>query len=830
MIKKKIGFFLVILFCVSFIFGLYQYTQTSRLISGHQTHNSVQQNAFSENQGFFEGPSRIISQSGVKKSKLQGKKRDLLPPSEFIESDIINFLEGKKKIKKPFLKRLTKRFLLDSLLFYLAGNIVSSVVYGADSDIDPRFLQTELEAVQSVEGSLHFGAFIGFNILYQDMSDSILRGLDDSSKLKKLLSHRANAFMGMGFASVASSILVDTGSLLFYCSVQSLKKLKKTRKSEIFSSYEEHLSECDRLYYDFTTSKAPKRWANDLFLGLLPAAVLSSVVTGGTVKTYKWAKETLGKFSQGKQSNFKKLKGFISKNPSAKKFVASQKLRNIYMMLFNFTLFVGADKIVMDPVRRWGMENIHASGLNEMHELLSSQVKGFHVFQWDEKILREQDQRRIQDRELELQLCQDKECIQNVYLESSQIATIDQLIENLKHYSYYHRALREALFEKSQMRYSSWFEKSIEFIQRADASFYFYRRYVEQLMQNDASIFSQSFSNFIKTENKFLESQGFLSHLKRKSIINMEPQNLAEDFILHILCGKKNGEILDIVGIDRNFNPPRLIKGELDFCRPFFAMPSKVISQKLDLPVFSLIYSNPNNIFSIYSNGKSRAYKNIHQLIKDNLDPRFVKCKDSSCQTKQSLFVEWWESYMQPRIQKLSGESQSHYQKLKTALIQPALTKNSKIIFSKKAISKSFDRGMPILEFVKRELQFYLDTILRPIYYKYCRGSECSTEFQNWSEEVLNIAEYLSSPVTQSTSMLEEQKRRLILKIIYFSIIAQPQNAKTIKETEVLLGKGLSVFRSQPSDFELRAIEQVLRNMMSLLPDLIMYKTFITQQ
>ncbi|MBE8221770.1 MAG: hypothetical protein HAW60_03470 [Bdellovibrionales bacterium] len=419
-----------------------------------------------------------------------------LSPSELMKSlRAANTLSKPKRMQA--LRTTAKRFIPESLLFYLAGNLVSLTDYGFGiSEVDnPRFFQTELDSILSLEGGAHFFSFIFFNQLYSAWSIKKVQSGTASVALNKFLKSAANSFAGMAVAGLGASIVSDLGSMIYNCGLNKLEKVEKNQVSDIFATTSEHFAACDDLYLRFVSGKMQSAWVNELALGLIPAAALSHGVGALGKKSFKqigsaknWLKDHKA-FSSA--SNVKKIKvGKFSVVAGKIASGAKVALSATWVgALVNFSLFVGIERLLMSHVVEWSSKKINLRFLNSYKNALQIYFKK-SLFSYNN--IKDLEQNSTDDiSKISLDQCSSKECIKDYYTNSPKALNAKDFLKNLKLYSQTLRERRKLLLSKGQMNYQNWLDSFKKLSLKHDASFQFYYDFIQKISNKDESIQSK---------------------------------------------------------------------------------------------------------------------------------------------------------------------------------------------------------------------------------------------------------------------------------------------------------------------------------------------------
>lgn len=427
------------------------------------------------------------------------RKREYL--KQMSPSELMRALKEAKALPKPkrmqALRVTARRFIPESLLFYLAGNLVSLTDYGFGiSEIDnPRFFQTELDSVLSVEGGSHFFTFIFFNQMYSAWSQKKIQSGTASVALNKFLKSAANSFAGMAVAGLGASIVSDLGSMSYHCGLNKLEKIEESQVSDIFATPADHFAACDDLYLRFVSGKMQSEWVNQLALGLIPAAVLSHGVSALGKKTFKkvgaaknWLKGSnfSSVASNTKKVQVGKLAAVAGKVASSAKVALSATWVGA---LVNFSLFVGIERLLMSHVTEWGSKKINLRFLNSYKNNLQIYLqKGLFSYENIKSLEKnniDTQYKRSMDR------CVTKECVQDYYINPPKTLNAVDFLQNLNLYSQTSRERRQLLLSKGQMNYQNWLSSFEKLSLKYDASFQFYYDFISKISSKDKMIQSQ---------------------------------------------------------------------------------------------------------------------------------------------------------------------------------------------------------------------------------------------------------------------------------------------------------------------------------------------------
>lgn len=476
---------------------------------------------------------------------LQKKKDSLkkLSPSELMQA-----LREAKALPKPqrmqALRVTARRFVPESLLFYLAGNLVSLTDHGFDiSKINnPRFFQTELDGVLSLEGGSHFFTFIFFNQMYSAWSQKKVQSGTASVALNKFLKSAANLFAGMAVAGLGASIVSDLGSMIYHCGLNKLKKVEDSQVSDLFATPADHFAACDSLYLNFVSGKMQSAWINELALGLIPAAALAHGVSALGKKSFKkaeaaknWLKGTrVASASNGaKKAQSGKLFMVAGKVISGTKTVLSATWVGA---LINFSLFVGIERLLMSHVTEWGSKKINLQFLNSYKKNLQMYLQKGLFFSVSIKNL-ETNNIHNQPEKL-LDQCVTKECVQDYYTNAPKSLNGVDFLQNLKLYSQTFRERRQLLLSKGQINYQNWLNSFEKLRLRYEASFQFYYDFIQKISSKDKMVQSQLMPlayilSGKKENNTFVTATEFTEKINQENLtLNSEQKNnLAEALV-----------------------------------------------------------------------------------------------------------------------------------------------------------------------------------------------------------------------------------------------------------------------------------------------------------
>ncbi|MBE8162583.1 MAG: hypothetical protein HAW63_01165 [Bdellovibrionaceae bacterium] len=474
---------------------------------------------------------------------LQKHRKSLkkLRPSELLKE--LNKAQALPKPKRMQSLRLTaKRFIPESLLFYLAGNLVSITDHGLGiSKINnPRFFQTEIDSVLSVEGGSHFFSFIFFNQMYSSWSQKKVQSKTTSVALSKFLQSAKNSFAGMAVAGLGASIVSDLGPMIYYCNLGQLKKVQDTQASDIFTTPAKHIASCDDLYLRFISGRMQSEWINQLALGLIPAAVLSHGVSAsgkrlfkqaGTVKKWFQSSSLFQAGSAAKKAQAGKLALLAGKVASGTRAVFSATWVGA---LINFSLFVGIDRLLTSHVSYWGSKKLSVAFLNTYTKNLQAYLqKGLFTYASIKSL--EKNNKNTQVSQELISQCTTKECIQQQYINQPKVFSEKDFLQNFKLYASTIRDYRQLLLSKGQEHYQNWITSFKKLSLKYDAGFQFYYDFINKIANNDPMIQSKWIPLvFIlpeKTkEGNFINPPDFTSEPRAENLFlnSGQKQNLVE--------------------------------------------------------------------------------------------------------------------------------------------------------------------------------------------------------------------------------------------------------------------------------------------------------------
>lgn len=429
----------------------------------------------------------------LRKTKKALKKRQETL-KKFSPSKLIKEFKDLENLPKPkrfqVLRATAKRFIPDSFLFYLAGNIVSVTDHGAGiSKIDnPRFFQTEIDSVSDPAGGAHFFTFIFFNQMYASWSQKKIQSGTASVLLNKFLKSSANIFAGMAVAGLGASIVSDLGSMIYHCSLNKLQKVQDKQESDIFATAEAHFAACDDLYLSFVSGKMEAVWINDLMLGLIPAAVLSHGVSAAAKSGFTKIKH-LNRWKEIANSSKPKAAGAARKGKAVTNLAKTvSKLKTVASFswvgaLVNFSLFVGIERLLMRHATEWGSKKINLGFLNSYKNTITNYIQNKLSQSWQ---LTEPDKKLTLAPSL-IQ-CSDKHCIQNYYRNLKKQPNEKNFLHALKLYSQTFRERRTLLLARGQMNYQNWISSLAKLTTKYEASFRFYYDFVKKISEKDPAI------------------------------------------------------------------------------------------------------------------------------------------------------------------------------------------------------------------------------------------------------------------------------------------------------------------------------------------------------
>lgn len=271
----------------------------------------------------------------------------------------------RQTLKDPkFAKEVTVRLGMDTLGFYIAGNMVqrfanmgSGVALGGhqayleklenipglpesvkslvsdifnieklflgESLIDPMFYENELLRLKDPHGWVHFGAFIAVNRAMSEFGRFYtpqMNGPGNPNTLNRFQKGAVwagkNPFASMAVASVGASIITEVGFGVYNCTLPRIIDLSYGLIDLPQHEIDQKLHECDRVMEETVTGKVFERWMYDTFFSMLPAVFLSHISQGLiTGKTYGQAANLYQKTKRQTLRGLDKL-GFTSAESS----------------------------------------------------------------------------------------------------------------------------------------------------------------------------------------------------------------------------------------------------------------------------------------------------------------------------------------------------------------------------------------------------------------------------------------------------------------------------------------------------------------------------------
>lgn len=578
--------------------------------------------------------------------KLQEKRNNLkkLSPSELMLA--LRKANSLSKPKKMQALRVTaRRFIPESLLFYLAGNLVSITDHSAGiSNIDnPRFFQTEIDSVLSPEGGAHFFTFIFFNQMYSAWSQKKIRSGTASIKLNKFLKSSANSFAGMAVAGLGASIVFDLGSMIYHCGLNKLQKVEETQESDIFATPKAHFAACDDLYLRFVSGRMEAAWINQLALGLIPAAVLAQGVSKGA----KLGFQKIAKIKNSLQlqnltiSSGKKITKAGSLTTVAGKVASGAKAilsASWVGALVNFSLFVGMERLLMSHATEWGSKKINLKFLNSYQKDLKIYLQKGLGLSWKEKELEARNQKQL-DKKSRLSQCVSKECVEGYYIEgfASKVLSPKEFLHTLSLYAQTSRERRELLLSKGKMHYQNWISSFKKLSLKYDASFKFYFDFINKIKEGSKMVqevlMPLAYVLPAKSKmGKLIRPQEFLDDPAQTSIaLNIgQRENLKEGlFFLNAL-------LLKIEKSSWFFNKDILFKQLTQLKRQIFS--SNVSIQLVGFKNLQILAKQQDKKFTCHSRRTKSINCSVVQLYKKLGQPQSKTYLDNYIQSWASIF------------------------------------------------------------------------------------------------------------------------------------------------------------------------------------------------
>lgn len=469
---------------------------------------------------FQQWSNTVKAQTGIN-SKNRKKYLKNMSPSELMGA--LRQAEALPKAKRMQALRITaRRFIPESLLFYLAGNLVSLTDHGFGiSEIEnPRFFKTELDHVLSLEGGAHFFSFIFFNQMYSLWSQKKIQSGTASVALNKFLKSAKNAFAGMAVAGLGASIVSDLGSMIYHCGLNDLQKVEKNQASDIFATPADHFAACDNLYLGFVSGQMQAGWINQLALGLIPAAVLSHGVSAAGKQAFQKA-SVVKKWLETKDSS--SVASHAKKAQSGKLALAGKKIvsgarvllsSNWIGALVNFSLFVGMERFLTSYAAEWGSKKINLGFLTLYKSNLKKYFqKGLGSYSSIKDLENNQDNKN----DTSVDQCATQECIQNYYINQPTAFSAEDFLDNLKLYSKTFRDRRQLLLSRGQMQYQNWITSIQRLTFKYEASFQFYSRFIQEIASK---------SQFVKNQ---LVPLVYILPNKNQDASSLDPLQFAEE-------------------------------------------------------------------------------------------------------------------------------------------------------------------------------------------------------------------------------------------------------------------------------------------------------------
>ncbi len=279
-----------------------------------------------------------------------------------------------REFVKKVLKNTVKRFGRDTLLFYLAGNVLEAVKYSTPPLrhlSNPGYVSSQWDQLFTVEGNLHFFTFIGINALLSEIYSKNPLVLRNQLMLAQMLGNKRQAFklqygaMGQGYVFMAIAALGGELATLGYegisnCSLShlwvsaydSVKRRRSGVQVLIPSQREERSMHCKNFKKHF--GKTITNVVYSSVPTLISAAMLSSTAQGLFVTSMRVASHKIAKKLPLKRS-FKPLKSFMRffrvSNDSPKLQNIAKYFNNFKTMMklgLHFTIFLAAMEIMQD--------------------------------------------------------------------------------------------------------------------------------------------------------------------------------------------------------------------------------------------------------------------------------------------------------------------------------------------------------------------------------------------------------------------------------------------------------------------------------------------------
>lgn len=453
-------------------------------------------------------------------------------PFDMVMEDPVESQYNPSKIKyilnnPRFWTHTSKRYLIDSVGFYVAGNLVNRITNGFRSDtetkelmkkiesgqfsaqasqfineqiyplantilhidkmfdfepiMDPIFYETEINRLKDPHGQANFFSFIAINSLYGQILQTKLRNKDYMASITpqhaKFLNLAAGQYASMGVASLGANIVTEIGFGIADC---TLPKVMKYAEEDNIAA----LTKCDRFKEDFVNSKMAQRWFFDMAFSLLPTVYFSHL----TSKFFTGA-FTLDKMFEKPSLGMPDTRGRVSRAVSAgatkldKVLMESTRLGKNMSVWGGVRNFIGASyRIPVSILRRAGGAVLKSGGPVAQFAFIS--IPSFANFLWWNQRMMYNSMPLVElSHATSLQWSDWRtQSIMDSILKGDEVDPQD-----LKDQVYYLGRKFEdwRTFVKSsyQVALSNWINAGVKLVQKADAAQFFYTGLVNSFLE-----------------------------------------------------------------------------------------------------------------------------------------------------------------------------------------------------------------------------------------------------------------------------------------------------------------------------------------------------------
>ena len=256
-----------------------------------------------------------------------------------------------------------------------------------------------------------------------------------------------------------------------------------------------------------------------------------------------------------------------------------------------------------------------------------------------------------------------------------------------------------------------------------------------------------------------------------QDVHRVKTDNIAQDFLLQMMCNDRDEYIDDDVGQRKKFNPPLIVDIKHNPCRlrdhTARQMKHKIGSEPIKAFDNRLAWKVEKPKF------KSYGY-DLAQLIKENLsktkiwdyfcdpvkDPLIVHL--NTC--KISRFDKWWAEIISKDYDPVITEYQNAFERMQINHISPVLVVPRELKGKQLTDEQASDRAMTAID---RELKIYLD-LLEKIYLKNAPPGEnykYKQSFNHWKSTFVKNKKYLQDVFSRSESFvsIRDQNRATLL-------------------------------------------------------------------